>query len=68
MGALSRVSGFATLPIQSIPPVNVHLSINYGEVTLVSSPRISRGVARVLALACANEHLLRKMDSLVAVQ
>ena len=25
-------------------------------------------VARVLSLACANEHLLRRMDSLVAVQ
>ena len=25
-------------------------------------------VARVLPLACANEHLLRRMDSLVAVQ
>ena len=25
-------------------------------------------VARVLPLACANEHLLRTMDSLVAVQ
>ena len=28
----------------------------------------STTVARVLALACANEHLLRNMDSLVAVQ
>ena len=26
------------------------------------------GVARVSPLACANEHLLRTMDSLVAVQ
>ena len=26
------------------------------------------GVARVLPLACANEHLLRRRDSLVAVQ
>ena len=43
MGALSRVSGFATIPIRSILPVTVHLSIDYIEVTLVSLPRISRG-------------------------
>ena len=44
MGALSRVSGFATLPIWSIPPVNVFLSIDYIEVTLVALPRLSQGV------------------------
>ena len=43
LGALSRVSGFATLPIWSIPPATVHLSIDYIEVTLVTLPRISRG-------------------------
>ena len=43
LGALSRVSGFATLPIWSIPPVTVRLSIDYIEVTLVALPRISRG-------------------------
>ena len=43
LGALSRVSGFATLPIRSIPPATVHLSIYYIEVTLVALPRISRG-------------------------
>ena len=43
MGALSKVSGFATLPIRSIPPVTVLLSIDYIEVTLVALPRISRG-------------------------
>ena len=43
LGALSRVSGFATLPIRSIPPATVHLSIDYIEVTLVALPRISRG-------------------------
>ena len=43
LGALSRVSGFATLPIWSIPPATVHLSIDYIEVTLVSLPRLSRG-------------------------
>ena len=43
MGALSRVSGFATLPIQSILPVTIHLSIDYIEVTLFSLHRLSRG-------------------------
>ena len=43
MGALSRVSGFAALPIWSIPPATVLLSIDYIEVTLVALPRISRG-------------------------
>ena len=42
MGALSRVLGFVTVPIQSIPPTTVHLSIDYIEVTLVALPRISR--------------------------
>ena len=37
------VSSFATLPILSIPPAIVHLSIDYIEVTLVALPRISRG-------------------------
>ena len=43
LGALSRVLGFSTLPIWSIPPVTICLSIDYIEVTLVSLPRISRG-------------------------
>ena len=43
LGALSIVSGFATLPIRSIPPANVCLSIDYIEVTLMALPRISRG-------------------------
>ena len=43
MGALSRVLGFATLPIWSIPLANVHLSIDYIEVTLIALPRLSRG-------------------------
>ena len=29
---------------------------------------VAKIVARVLSLACANEHLLRRRDSLVAVQ
>ena len=44
-----RVLGFATLPIRSIPPATVYLSIDYIEVTLVDLPRISRGYfARVI--------------------
>ena len=43
MEALSRVSSFATLPIRSIPPATIRLSIYYIEVTLVSLPRLSRG-------------------------
>ena len=43
IGALSRVSGFATLPIQSILPMTVCMSIAYIEVNLVSLPRLSRG-------------------------
>ena len=35
-----HASGFATLPIQSIPPTIFHLSIGYIEVTLVSLPRL----------------------------
>ena len=42
MGALSRVLGFATLPIWSIPSANIHLSIDYIEVALVALPRLSR--------------------------
>ena len=43
LGALSRVSGFGTLPIRSILHAIVHLSIDYIEVTLVALPRLSRG-------------------------
>ena len=43
LGALSRVSSFATLPIRSIPSATVHVSVDYIEVTLVTLPRISRG-------------------------
>ena len=49
LGALSRVLGFATLPILSIPPTTVRLSIDYIEVTLVALPMILRGYfARVI--------------------
>ena len=43
LGALSGVSGFATLSIRSIPPTTIYLSIGYIEVTLFSLPRLSRG-------------------------
>ena len=43
LGALLRVLGFSTLPIQSILPATVRLSIDYIEVTLVALPRLSRG-------------------------
>ena len=43
LGALSRVSGFATLPIRSILLATVHLNIDYIEATLVALPRISTG-------------------------
>ena len=43
LGALSRVLSFSTLPIRSIPPATIRLSIDYIEVTLVALPRISRG-------------------------
>ena len=43
LGAPLRVSGFATLPIWSIPPMTIRLSIGYIEVTLVALPRLSRG-------------------------
>ena len=43
LGALSRVSGFATLPICSIPLATIRLNIDYIEVALVALPRILRG-------------------------
>ena len=42
-GALSRVLGFDTLLLRSIPPVTVCLSIDYIGVTLVSLPRYQGG-------------------------
>ena len=43
LGDLSRVSGFAILPIRLILPATVCLSIDYIEVNLVALPRLSRG-------------------------
>ena len=44
------VLGFATLPIQSILPAAIFLSIGYIEVTLVSLPRLSQGVLAEVSL------------------
>ena len=43
LGALLEFSSFSTLPIQSILPTTVCLSIDYIEVTLVALPRLLRG-------------------------
>ena len=43
-------------------------SFPHAQTAEVDFPCESHAVARVLPLACANEHLLRRMDSLVAVQ
>ena len=42
-GGSFKLLGFATLPIRSIPPATVCLSIGYIGVTLVALPRLSRG-------------------------
>ena len=46
LGALLRVSGFATLPIQSIPPAIVRLSKDLIGVTLVSLPGYCKATCR----------------------
>ena len=68
LGALLRVSGFATLPIQSISPTNVRLSIDYIEVTLVSLPRISRGYFVGVILRVSWPGLGWKAQSLYALK
>ena len=68
MGALSRVSGFATLPIRSIPPTTVHLSIDYIEVTLVSLPRLSRGYFVGVILQVSRPGWDRTTQSLYALK
>ena len=65
---LSGVSGFATLPIRSIPPVNVLLSIDYIEVTLVSLPRLSRGYFAEVILQVSWIGRGRKTQSLYALK
>ena len=68
MGALSRVSGYATLPIWSIPPATVHLSIDYIEVTLVSLPRLSRGYFAEVILQVSRPGRGRIAQSLYALK
>ena len=68
LGALSRVSGFATLPIQSILPMIVRLSINYIEVTLVSLPRLLRGYFAEVILQVSWPGRGRKTQSLYALK
>ena len=68
LGALSRVSGFATLPIQSILPATVCLSIYYIEVTLVALPRISRGYFAGVILQVSRPGRGRTAQSLYALK
>ena len=68
MGALSRVSGFATLPIWSIPPMTVRLSIDYIEVNLVALPRISRGYFAGVILRVSRPGWGRTVQSLYALK
>ena len=68
LGALSRVSGFATLPIWSIPPAIVYLSIDYIEVTLVALPRISRGYSTGVILWVSRPGRGRTAQSLYALK
>ena len=49
-------------------PSKCTMSFGGCSIILVGDFRQLDSVARVLALACVNEHLLRTMDSLVAVQ
>ena len=68
MGALSRVSSFATLPIWSIPPVTVYLSIDYIKVTLVTFPRLSRGYFAEVILQVSRPGWGRTTQSLYALK
>ena len=63
-----RVSGFATLPIWSIPPATVRLSIDYIEVTLVSLPRLSRGYFAGVILEVSRPGRGRTAQSLYALK
>ena len=66
--ALSRVSGFATLPIRSIPPANIHLSIDYIKVTLVSLPKLSRGYFEGVIIWVSQPSWGRTAQSLYALK
>ena len=68
LGALSRVSGFATLPIRSIPPATVCLIFDYIEVTLVALPRILRGYFAGVILRVSRLGWGRTAQSLYALK
>ena len=68
LGALSRVLGFATLPIRSILPVTVRLGIDYIEVTLVTLPRISRGYFASVILQVSQLGWVQTAQSLYALK
>ena len=68
LGALLRVSSFATLPIWSIPPAIVRLSIDYIEVTLVALPRLSRGYSAGVILQVSRPSRGRIAQSLYALK
>ena len=42
--------------------------VQYGKITVKKTAESPKTVARVFTLACADEHLLRNLESLVAVQ
>ena len=42
--------------------------VQYGKITIKRDSGVAKTVARVFTLACADEHLLRNLESLVAVQ
>ena len=68
LGALSRVSGFSTLPIRSILLANVRLSIDCIEVTLVSLPRILSGYFAGVILQVSQPGWGRTTQSLYALK
>ena len=68
LGALSRVSSFATLPIRLIPPATIRLSIYYIEVTLVAIPRLSRGYFAGVILQVSRPGRGRIAQSLYALK
>ena len=68
LGDLSRILGFATLPIWSIPPATVRLSIDYIGVTLVSLPSLSRGYFARVILRVSRPGIGRIAQSLYALK
>ena len=68
LGALSRVLSFTNLPIRSIPPATVRLSIDYIEVTLVSLPSLLRGYFAGVILRVSRPGRGRTVQSLYALK